>query len=228
MASHLRLPTLLLVTLSIILNIAIIATASHTLSVFNSNRSESVYYLPIWSSHFDMRGLGALIGTSVVILLLNAILAAALFISALPANALVLGSSTLSTIISLIGLAFPAALNAASPSRATLQTWTCNWSRIPNQGVPDSFNTLCHETRFAFYTTIPTFLLQLLLLGTAIFALSNKNANSAQKRRSLMRLDEEKNGDFEMRCQSQKGSFDTKNSESTPKKDRVRVVEVGK
>lgn len=43
-----------------------------------------------------------------------------------------------------------------------------------------------------------------------------------------MRLDEEKNGgsDFEMR--SQKGSFDTKGSERTPKKERVRVVEVGK
>lgn len=86
MASHLRTPTLLLVTLSIILNIAIIATASHTLSVFNSNRTENVYFLPIWSSHFDMRGLGALIGTSVVIFLLNTILAAALFISAVSAR----------------------------------------------------------------------------------------------------------------------------------------------
>lgn len=82
MASQLRLPTLLLAALSIGLNLAIIGTAGRTLNVFNTNRTENVYFLPIWNSHFNMRGLHGLIGTSAVIVVLNVVLAIALFISA--------------------------------------------------------------------------------------------------------------------------------------------------
>ena len=86
MATHLRLPTLLLAALSIGLNLAIIGTAGRTLNVFQNGQTNNVYFLPIWNSHFDMRGLHGLIGTSAVIVVLNAILALALFITAVRAT----------------------------------------------------------------------------------------------------------------------------------------------
>ncbi|KAM3422585.1 hypothetical protein BST61_g77 [Cercospora zeina] len=234
MASHLRLPTLLLTTLSMLLSLTILITASYSLSTFNTNRTENVYFLPVWgSSHLDLRSLSALIGTAVIILLLNFLLVAAMFIPNLPTNALVLLSTLLSTILSLIALAFPASLNtSSSPSsssqKATLQSYVCNWRKIPHQGVPDSFDAMCHETRLAFYTTIPLFALQLLLLSIAFYALTTRGANEAMKRRrSVMRLDEEeKHGsgqqDYEMASSQQQ-----QRSGGDQKRGKVRVVEVG-
>lgn len=82
MASHLRIPTLAIAALSLGLNIAIIGCAGRTLNVYLTQRHDNVYFLPVWASHFDMRGLPALLGTSAVIVVLNSLLVAAIFISA--------------------------------------------------------------------------------------------------------------------------------------------------
>lgn len=97
-------------------------------------------------------------------------------------------------------------------ARDTLQTWTCRWRHITGEGVPRQFDTLCHETvsfskllssshqphqltkstdktniqRFAFYTTIPTFLLQLLLLSLAVQALRATRREAATRRSGLV------------------------------------------
>ncbi|CAK3802396.1 hypothetical protein MYCFIDRAFT_210300 [Lecanosticta acicola] len=216
MTSRLRLPTLLLTSLSIGLNLAILGTAARSLHVYNSQRTTNVYFLPVWSGHFDTRELSALIGTSAVIFLLNAVVLVSLFVTALPANALILLSTTLSTLLSLIALIFSSVLNTRHPAdRATLQSWTCTWHSIPNQNVPRQYDTLCHETRFAFYTTIPSFLLQLLLLSLATTTLF-----SSRRQHSNIRLDEEK--DHHELASRRPQSFDTKATEaSLPESMRV-------
>lgn len=169
MSSRLRLPLLALAALSIGLNIAILGCAGRTLHVYNSERHTSPYFLPIWSSHFDTRELSALIATSILTFLLNCIVVLSLFIttvrqipfphlpdriadlwtSQLPANLVILASTTLSTILSLIALIFSAVLNTKAPSpRDTLQSWTCRWRTLQNQddSIPRSYDTLCHET----------------------------------------------------------------------------------
>lgn len=70
-----RLPHLLLPLLSITLNLAILGTSSRTLHIYQTSQTSNVYFLPIWNSHFDMRGLQTLVGTSVGIVVLNGIFA---------------------------------------------------------------------------------------------------------------------------------------------------------
>lgn len=64
----------------------------------------------------------------------------------LPTTTILLASSLSSTILSIIALALQATLNHQSPHRDTLQTWTCMWKNVQGEGVPQSFDTLCHET----------------------------------------------------------------------------------
>lgn len=64
----------------------------------------------------------------------------------LPTNAILLASSVSSTLLSITALALQATLNHQSPHRDTLQTWTCMWKNVQGEGVPQSFDTLCHET----------------------------------------------------------------------------------
>lgn len=64
----------------------------------------------------------------------------------LPTNTILLASSVSSTLLSIIALALQATLNHQSPQRDTLQTWTCMWKNVQGEGVPQSFDTLCHET----------------------------------------------------------------------------------
>lgn len=64
----------------------------------------------------------------------------------LPTNTILLASSVSSTILSITALALQATLNHQSPHRDTLQTWTCMWKNVQGEGVPQSFDTLCHET----------------------------------------------------------------------------------
>lgn len=210
MASYMRIPTLLAAVLSIGLSIAIIGTAGRTLTVYQTQHNDNAYFLPLWASHFDLRELGALIGTSTVIVVLNAILAVALFVTALPANLIVLASSSLSTVISILAVSFSAVLNNRGP-RDTLQSWTCRWRDLSEQGVPRQFDTLCHETRFAFYTTIPVLILQLILLALALYAIATSGASSQS--RQGRRLDEEKLHEHEL-SQVRQQSFDTKTEAS--------------
>ena len=69
-------------SVSLILNIAIIACAANALSVFTSLHGSTPFFLPSWAQHFDMRELGAQIGTAVGVALLNAIFLSTPLISA--------------------------------------------------------------------------------------------------------------------------------------------------
>lgn len=64
----------------------------------------------------------------------------------LPTTTILLASSLSSTLLSITALALQATLNHQSPQRDTLQTWTCMWKNVQGEGVPQSFDTLCHET----------------------------------------------------------------------------------
>ncbi len=68
----------------------------------------------------------------------------------LPANGLVLITALLSTIVSIIALAFTTVLNYHAPKRDTLRTWTCRWSAVPRNlyslGPPEEFHSLCNKT----------------------------------------------------------------------------------
>ncbi|EME85685.1 uncharacterized protein MYCFIDRAFT_210300 [Pseudocercospora fijiensis CIRAD86] len=217
MASRLRIPTLAVAALSLALNIAIIACAGRSLNIYLTQRYDNVYFLPVWASHFDMRGLPALLGTSAVIVLLNALLVAAIFIAALPANLLVFATSLLSTILAIIAIAFSASLNNGSESD-TLQTWTCMWRDVANENVPRQFDTLCHETRFAFYTTIPSLILQLMLLALALYTIA---FGSSTKRG--VRLDEEKDH-HELTSNIRRHSLDTKSESPRSQPDSLRII----
>lgn len=82
MASRLRTPTLGLVALSMALSLAMVGTAGRGLHVYFSQHKSNPWLLPLWPNHFDSRELQMLIGSSATVFVLNAILAAALLISA--------------------------------------------------------------------------------------------------------------------------------------------------
>ncbi|KAK4545361.1 hypothetical protein LTR36_003541 [Oleoguttula mirabilis] len=214
MAARLRMPTLAFAALSICLSIATIGCAGRTINVFNTQQRSNAWLLPVWPNHFDTRELQALIGTSVAILVLNGILVAALLVSALPANIIVLTSALLSTICALVALIFPTILNQHAPTTDTLQTWTCRWNSASisqGQGPPSQFGTICQESRFAFFTTIPVFIIQLLLLGTAVYAIACGRKHSAR-----LGSDVEKGGSQHELGQVRQASLDTK-SEGSPR-----------
>lgn len=73
-------PALVLAIISITLGLAIVGCAGQTLRVFNSQQATNTWFLPVWPNHFDTSELRALIGTSAAIVVLNAVLAAALFL----------------------------------------------------------------------------------------------------------------------------------------------------
>ncbi|KAK4505545.1 hypothetical protein PRZ48_003508 [Zasmidium cellare] len=151
MATRLRLPTLAIAALSLGLNVAILGCAGRTLAVFMEQRYTSTWFMPVWSSHFDTRELWALIWTSAVVLILNLVLMAGLFIA----------------------------------------------------------------SRFAFYTTIPSLILQVLLLALALYAVF-----VAGPKQRGMRLDEEKE-DHEL------GSVRQLSVEGKSAVDSVGIVSAG-
>lgn len=85
MAPSLRTPTLALALLSLCLSIAIIGTAGRSLHVF-STETDNPWFLPSWRNHFDLRELQTLIGTSAAIVVLNAVVVVALFVSVVSRN----------------------------------------------------------------------------------------------------------------------------------------------
>lgn len=80
MAARLRLPTLALAALSVGLNFAILGCSARTLNVFNSEVQTNAYFLPVFHQHFDTRELSALIGTSIIVVILNGLLLVSLLI----------------------------------------------------------------------------------------------------------------------------------------------------
>ncbi|KAK0860321.1 hypothetical protein LTS02_008546 [Friedmanniomyces endolithicus] len=241
----LRTPTLAFAALSIGLNLAIIGCAAHTLHFFNAEQSSNVWLLPLWPNHFDTRELHALLGTAIAIVVLNAVLILPLFVRALPAPTFIaLASALLSTVCSLIAVVFPALLNTHAPRRDTLQTWTCRWSSTAfDSGAgragsgPTGFGTLCHETstrltkaaqRFAFYTTIPVFLLQLLLLGIAVYTLMTRGWSRSQPKVSIFSGKEKVSGSQVELGQVGGGrgqSFETSKTKGSPRSQMEELTE---
>ncbi|KAK1808354.1 hypothetical protein LTR12_017297 [Friedmanniomyces endolithicus] len=235
-ALKLRTPTLAFTALSIGLNLAIIGCAAHTLHVFNAEQSSNVWLLPLWPNHFDTRELHALLGTAIAIVVLNAVLILPLFVRALPAPTFIaLASALLSTVCSLIAVVFPALLNTHAPRRDTLQTWTCRWSSTAfDNGAgragsgPTGFGTLCHETRFAFYTTIPVFLLQRLLLGIAVYTLMTSGRSRSQPKGSIFSGKEKVSGSqVELgKVGGGRGqSFETSKTKGSPRSQMEELME---
>lgn len=68
-----RTSLLALASTSFCLSAAIIGCASHTLQDYKSQATTNAWWLPIWPQHFDTRGLETLVGTSVVVLVLTAV-----------------------------------------------------------------------------------------------------------------------------------------------------------
>jgi hypothetical protein len=70
-SSQLHLPLLALLALALILSIATLACAATTLNLFESQQSTNPWLLPVWRSHFDLRGLKLVVGTSAAIALFD-------------------------------------------------------------------------------------------------------------------------------------------------------------
>ncbi|KAF2764062.1 hypothetical protein EJ03DRAFT_42111 [Teratosphaeria nubilosa] len=210
--ARLRMPTLAFAALSMCLSIAIIGCAGRTFSVFNAQQKTNAWLLPIWPNHFDTSELRVLIGTSAAIIFLNALLMLALFTAALPRNVVVLFASLLSLACSIIAIAFTTVINQQAPTRDTLQTWTCRWNRVDISGIhgPSGFGAICHETRFAFFTTIPVFLIQLLLVSSGVYAI----IVDCTKGPARLGSDAEKGQSQHELAIVHNGSFDTKSAGS--------------
>ncbi|KAH9819810.1 hypothetical protein Tdes44962_MAKER00799 [Teratosphaeria destructans] len=208
----LRMPTLAAAALSMCLSIAIIGCAGRTFSVFNAQQTTNAWLLPIWPDHFDTSELRVLIGTSAAIVFLNALLISAQFTVALPRNVVILSASLLSLACSIIAIAFTTVINQQAPTRDTLQTWTCRWNRVDVSGIygPSGFGAICDETRFAFFTTIPVFLIQLLLVSSAVYAL----VVDCSKGPARLGSDAEKGHSQHELANAHNGSFDTKSAGS--------------
>ncbi|EMC92048.1 hypothetical protein BAUCODRAFT_115337 [Baudoinia panamericana UAMH 10762] len=207
MASNIRVPTLAFAGLSICLNAAIIGCAGRTLNIFHLQQKSNDWLLPIWPDHFDLREVNTLIGASAAVLVLNAVIAMAVVVQRLPANLIVLLCSTLGTACSLVAIIFPTILRYHAPGRDTLQTWACRWNG--SNGSPAMFSSICSETRFAFYTTIPVFVIQLLLLSMGLYVLVtggrgqiSKAMIDGEKDQSLHELRQVRGHSFETKSES--------------------------
>ncbi|KAK8194332.1 hypothetical protein M8818_007521 [Zalaria obscura] len=77
------------------------------------------------------------------------------------------------------------------------------------QSAPNNFGPMCHESRFAYFTTIPVFVIQLLLLGFAVQVLLRKRGKVQHEEkgeelgtplaRQKARLKASKGGEWEAR-----------------------------
>jgi hypothetical protein len=66
-SSQLHLPLLALLAIALIISIATLACAATTLNLFESQQSTNPWLLPVWRSHFDLRGLKLVVGTSAAV-----------------------------------------------------------------------------------------------------------------------------------------------------------------
>ncbi|KAK5166665.1 uncharacterized protein LTR77_008209 [Saxophila tyrrhenica] len=244
MANNLRNPTLGLALLSLGLSIAVIGTAGRSLHVYYSEHSTNMWLLPVWPNHFDLRELQMLVGSAAAVVVCNLVLGTSLVVAKvsilltfdggranadirlqLPANGIVVVSSFLSTIVMMIALIFTTVLNWRAPHRDTLKTWTCRWSNVPRSlyslGPPEQFHDLCQKTRFAYFSLIPLFILQVALLGLGIWALFSKRPQRSGHREL------EKGGDYPLsNVQRQNVSFETKSA--SPQSYQTRNFSGGK
>lgn len=59
--------------LVVVMSLAIVGTAGHTLDVFNKQQSSNPWWLPLWRDHFDVHGTKALIASGVVTLVFGSV-----------------------------------------------------------------------------------------------------------------------------------------------------------
>lgn len=88
-SSQLHLPLFALLVLALILSIATLACAATTLNLFNSQQTTNPWLLPLWRSHFDLRGLKLVVGTSAAIALFDAVAIVAMTLLAVQVGKLV-------------------------------------------------------------------------------------------------------------------------------------------
>ncbi|KAK7716867.1 hypothetical protein SLS57_006550 [Botryosphaeria dothidea] len=183
--SHIRIAQLSIAGLCFIFGVCIMGTAGHALAVYRAEYSSNPWWLPLWSTHFDVRGTNALIGAGAVITILNLA-----FIGLCLLPKLNLRERTTARAFITLGLAFPtlfvafgcfvyaAVLNKNSPEVETIQTWTCKFKgkrpsdasiSVPSSISNSEFDRLCSESKFALYATLVVFLLQGFMLVIAVF-----------------------------------------------------------
>lgn len=63
-------------TLSFCLSTAIVGSAGHTLHIYRAQAFINAWWLPVWPQHFNTHGLEALIGTSVIVIVLDIVVVA--------------------------------------------------------------------------------------------------------------------------------------------------------
>lgn len=69
----LHLTQTVITALVVVMSICIMATAGHTLDVFNKQQSSNPWWLPLWRDHFDVHGTKALIASAVVTLVFSGV-----------------------------------------------------------------------------------------------------------------------------------------------------------
>ncbi|KAJ9656769.1 hypothetical protein H2201_008421 [Coniosporium apollinis] len=171
-------------TISSILCTAALGVSAHSFHVYRTERETNPWWLPLWPAHFNVHGTTALIGTSASILLLNLFYLTLSFVPRFelahrPTMAAVLGIavSLPAGLISLCTAIYVHVLNNNAPDVDTIQTWTCRFSsskpaitdlQVSDQMSNHLFGSLCEQSKFALYAMLVVFLLQGLLLATAL------------------------------------------------------------
>ena len=61
--------------------IAIIGSAGHVLSVYDDEKDTNLWWLPLWSDHFDVGGTRILIGSAAVVVIMNTVFLAVISLS---------------------------------------------------------------------------------------------------------------------------------------------------
>ncbi|KAF2148342.1 hypothetical protein K461DRAFT_297768 [Myriangium duriaei CBS 260.36] len=174
--------------ISAFLSVFILAFAGEVLHVYHSQRRTNPWWLLLWSHHFDDRGLKAAIGASVVVLVLDGVILVTSFSNHARRNIIRLIAATLATIAAAVELIYPAVLNQRAPATDTMQTWTCRWSDSVtpvSAGFPNDFPAICRQSKFVSYGAVPLFVLQMVVLGVSIWALTKEEQDRKESEKQM-------------------------------------------
>ncbi|KAF2726073.1 hypothetical protein K431DRAFT_280106 [Polychaeton citri CBS 116435] len=179
--------TVATLALSIALGISVLAIAARSLSVFHSQQTLNVWLLPLWPSHFDLRGLQTSVGVCSATVLLNAFSLASMVVPKLPGSNIVgLATGLLASALVVASVILQAVINNPTEGgRDTLQTWSCQWEAAwfgkGGNPRPKHFESLCIETKFSYYGSIPLLLLQVALVGLSLHSKSGRKGLADRK-----------------------------------------------
>lgn len=185
--------------LVVVFSIAILGTAGHTLSIFNSQQTSNPWWLPLWPQHFDVHGTKALIASAAVSLVLSGVF---LVMSLIPQvnlpnrptlRALVaIGSAAPSALLTLVTVIYAHILNNGAPEVDTVQTWTCKYKNsqpleqdlaLPSNMGNGNFVSLCHQSKFALYGTLVVMLLLTGSMGLSVVGWGADKWSARQQRK---------------------------------------------